>query len=259
MTTYSAPVVPRARAAPPLQAAASLLALLVLWQAGATLANDSLFPTPAEVWNAALHEARSGDLAFHLGITLARVGVGFMLAMTIGSALGFVMGRIGWVDRWLRPWVIVLLNVPALVVTILAYVWLGLGETALLAVVAINKAPNVAMTLREGARALDRDLSETAAAYRFGAWKSLRHVVAPQLAPYAFAASRNTLALVWKIVLVGELLGRSNGVGFQLHTLFQMFDVAGLLAYSAAFVLCVLAIEAFALAPLERRANVWRR
>jgi NitT/TauT family transport system permease protein len=73
------------------------------------------------------------------------------------------------------------------------------------------------------------------------------------------AAARSGLALVWKIVLVVELLGRSSGVGFQLHTYFQLFDVAGILAYAIFFIAVVQVIEMTLLQPWEAAANRWRR
>jgi NitT/TauT family transport system permease protein len=97
-----------------------------------------------------------------------------------------------------------------------------------------------------------------AEAYRFGWWRSIRHVVAPQLAPTLMGAARSGLSLVWKIVLVVELLGRPNGIGFELGTLFQLFDVRMLLAYALAFVIVMLLIETLLVQPLERRANRWR-
>jgi len=66
--------------------------------------------------------------------------------------------------------------------------------------------------------------------------KKLRHVVLPQLVPYLAAAMRSGLSLVWKIVLIVELLGRSNGVGFEIGIAFQLFDVTRLLAYALPFV-----------------------
>ena len=127
------------------------------------------------------------------------------------------------------------------------------------AAVAINKIPNVVVTLREGARALNLDYTEMAQVFRLGRVKTLRHVVLPQLSPFIVAAARSGLALIWKIVLVVELLGRSNGVGFQLNLFFQLFDVASILAYTIAFVVVVQVIELGILQPLETRANRWRR
>ena len=86
----------------------------------------------------------------------------------------------------------------------------------------------------------------------------LRHVEAPQLAPYVAAAGRSGIALIWKIVLVVEFLGRSNGIGFKIHMYFQLFDVAMVLAYALSFVAAMLVIEAALFRPWERRATRWR-
>ena len=88
--------------------------------------------------------------------------------------------------------------------------------------------------------------------------KALRHVVLPTLAPYIAAAARSGLSLVWKIVLVVELLGRPNGVGFEIGIAFQLFDVTRILAYALAFVVVIMAIETFLVQPLERRVSRWR-
>ena len=60
-------------------------------------------------------------------------------------------------------------------------------------------------------------------------------------------------------MLVVELLGRSNGMGFQLHLFFQLFDVASILAYTIAFVSTIQLIELLILKPLDRKAHRWRR
>mgnify|MGYP001075557900 CR=1 FL=1 len=92
--------------------------------------------------------------------------------------------------------------------------------------------------MREGARQLSRDLSEMAEVYNFGTWKTLRHVTLPQLAPFAAAAARSGLALVWKIVLVVEALGgHATGVGHQIHAAFGNYDVPTILAYALAWLL----------------------
>jgi NitT/TauT family transport system permease protein len=179
--------------------------------------------------------------------------------MLIGSAIGLALGRMKTADRFFDSWLIFFLNLPALVVIILCFVWLGLTETAAIMAVAINKIPSVAVTVREGARSLSRDLAEMASVYNFGFWRTLRHVTLPQLAPFLMAAARGGLAIVWKIVLVVELLGRSNGVGYQLNVGFQLFDVALILAYAISFIVVVQLIELGVLQPLETRINRWRR
>jgi NitT/TauT family transport system permease protein len=84
------------------------------------------------------------------------------------------------------------------------------------------------------------------------------HVLLPQLAPYFAIAGRNGLAMIWKIVLVVEFLGRSNGVGFRIHLYFQNFQTAHVLAYALSFVAVMLAVELLMIQRWERAAGRWR-
>lgn len=179
--------------------------------------------------------------------------------MSLGCVIGIVLGRNKKLDAFFDNWLILFLNVPALVTIILCYVWFGLVESAAIFAVVINKLPNVIVTIREGTRALDQDLLEMARCYHFSKRKTLVHVIWPQLYPFVMGATRSGLALIWKIILVVELLGRSNGMGYQLHLFFQLFDVAGILAYTIAFVAVIQLLEVFILKPLDIQARRWRR
>ena len=236
----------------------SVAGLLGLWLFAAAIFQSPLLPAPNAVLQFIVTEITSGDMLYHLAITLWRVVAAFAIAMLVGCAIGLLMGRSLLANNLLDPWLIIFLNIPALVVIILAYVWAGLTEAAAIAAVAINKIPNVAVTAREGAKALDPDLDEMASAYRMSTYDHLRHVVIPQLQPYFAAAARSGIALIWKIVLVVELLGRSNGVGFQLHLYFQLFDVTGILGYTIVFASVILLIELVIVQPFERHATRWR-
>lgn len=238
--------------------AAPALALLLAWEALARVIGSRLFPPASTVLAALWREILYGTLPHQMGVTLLRVLAAFTVSMIIGSALGVAMGRSRTLDRLLDTLLTGLLNLPALVGIVLIYVWFGLSEWTAIAAVALNKLPSTAVTVREGARALDPGLADMAHSFRMSRPAILRHVMLPQLYPYLFAAARSGLALIWKIVLVAELLGRSDGVGFQIQIYFQLFDVTGILAYTLAFILVVQVIEWGLLQPLERRALAWR-
>jgi len=240
-------------------ASLSVLAFLGLWQILAMVLHSSNLPLPESValvfWQACV----SGELPYHLGVTLLRLVVSFGIAMSLGCAIGILLGRHKKLDAFFDNWLVIFLNVPALVTIILCYVWFGLVESAAILAVVINKLPNVVVTVREGTRTLDQDLLEMARCYRFGKHKTFVHVIWPQLHPFVMAATRSGLALIWKIILVVELLGRSNGMGYQLHLFFQMFDVASILAYTIAFVSVIQLFEVLVLKPLDKKSQRWRR
>lgn len=238
----------------------SVAALIVLWAGVAAISDDPRrLPSPLLVLQRLAEIAATGELWFHAGMTLMRVAIAFVAAMLVGGALGLWMGRAGAADRWLNPLLVILLNIPALVVIVLCYIWIGLNETAAILAVALNKIPTVAVILREAARALSPALDDMARVFRMGPVARLRHVILPQLAPAIAAAARSGIALIWKIVLVVEFLGRSNGVGFKIHLLFSSFDVARVLAWALAFVAIMMLIDLGLLRPWQARANRWRQ
>lgn len=228
------------------------------WQVAATVLQSDQLPGPWEVMHSLLHHLVDGELLHSILVTLRRVALAFTLAMTAGVMLGFFMGRFPLIDTMLDGVLIMGLNIPALVIIILCYLWFGLVEAAAVAAVAINKLPLVAVTVREGVRAIDRQLLQVGAVFSVPLGRRLRHIYLPQLYPYLMAAARSGLSLIWKIVLVVELLGRSDGVGFQLSVFFQFFDITSILAYTLAFALVIYTIESVLLRPLEARLTRWR-
>ena len=248
------------RTTDPIIATLSILGFLLFWSLLAELRSDPrILPGPLLVAQTIWAEMVTGALSTHVGATLVRVGIAFVLAMAIGTILGVLLGRSSKLDRWADPWVVIFLNIPALVVIVLCYLWIGLNETAAITAVTLNKAAMVLVNMREGARVMDPHLEEMARVFRLSRVQWARHLLLPQLSPYLAAAARNGLAVIWKIVLVVEFLGRSSGVGFQIHLKFQLFDLPGVMAYAFSFVAIMLVIDYFAIQPMERRSNVWRR
>lgn len=237
---------------------ASLPLLLAIWHVLAVVVQHRLFPTPVTVFAELAELALTGSLISDLIITLVRAMWAFVVAMSVGILLGLLLGRFRNVDQLFGPWVVVGLNIPAIVVAITCYIWLGLTEVALILAVVINKTPLVITALREGMRNLSVDFDELARVYRFSRRNYVTRILAPQLMPYVLTAARTGLSLIWKIVLVFEVLGSDGGVGFRIGVLFQFFDIAGILAYTVAFIMVVLVFEYGIMRPLERRILGWR-
>ena len=133
-----------------------LVLLVCVWQVLATGLNTQTLPQPSAVVSMLWQELYAGDLLFHLGMTLRRVSISFMAAMLIGVALGILMGSSRSWDRLLDTFLILGLNIPALVTIVLCYIWFGLSETAALIAVTVTKIPMVAVRLRDGARSVDK-------------------------------------------------------------------------------------------------------
>ena len=229
-----------------------IILLIMLWQVLASVIDSPDLPSIINVYSALTFHYQKGELLYNLGITLYRVLFSFCLAMVLGILMGILMAHRHRINVFSDTVLVVLLNIPALVTIMLAYIWFGLIETAAIFAVVLNKLPNVIVSIREGARVIDPKLTQMAKVYRLSRFTYYRFIYLPQIYPYILLAARNGLSLIWKIVLVVELIGRSDGVGFALHSLFQFFDIAGILAYTFCFIGIVFTIEFILFKPFEK-------
>ena len=236
----------------------SFIFLILLWELLSYFSNPTTFPSISSIVITLLDEVLDGEIIFHLGMTLYRVFFSFVIAMILGTCIGMLMGNYKKFDSFFDNWNILFLNIPALVLIILSYIWFGLTEVAAIIAVSLNKIPNVIVTIREGAKSIDRSLLQVAYIYKVSKIKKFFVFYVPQLFPYIIAAARGGIALIWKIVLVVELLGRSNGVGFKIHEFFQFFDIKSILAYTLAFVIVMLGLELICFKPLDSYFRRWR-
>ena len=179
----------------------SVSCMIACWAFLSIWLQSTSLPTPVLVWDAFSRELSSGELLHHCMWTMYRVVIAFVLAMSIGVALGLIFGLNIRCNQFFDVWLITLLNMPALVIIILCYLWIGLSEVSAITAVALNKIPNITVVVREGTRALDQKLMQMAQVFRLPMRFILWRIILPQLTPYFVASARSGLALIWKIVL----------------------------------------------------------
>ncbi len=236
----------------------SIVGFVVLWGVVAGFARSPLLPAPWDVGVFIVADTLHGDMVYNIAMTLWRATAAFVIAMAIGCGMGFLLGRSRRVDDAFMPWVLVLMNTPVLVIAALCYIWFGINEISAIVAVVLSKFPNNTIILRDGVRAFDPGLDDIGVIYRFSLATRFRQIMLPQAMPFVIAAARSGIGIVWKIVLVVEFFGLSNGVGFEISKYFGLFAIKEIIGYSVAFSLVMLAVELLILQPLDDHARRWR-
>jgi len=124
--------------------------------------------------------------------------------------------------------------------------------------IGLTAAPSITINLWEGVKNIDTRLVAMARVFEANRWTVFRRVILPQVLPYVMASVRFGLGIIWKIAVLVELIGRPNGVGFQLFYWYQLADMPQVLAWTLLFTIVMLVIELAILKPIEHRLFSWR-
>jgi NitT/TauT family transport system permease protein len=151
-----------------------------------------------------------------IGITVWRVGGGFVIAAAIGVPLGIAMGAYKPVEAFFEPFVSFARYLPASAFIPLLILWAGIGEAQKLLVIFIGSFFQIVLMVAVSVGATRRDLVE--AAYTLGASDTgvVRRVLLPSSAPDVAEILRLILGWAWTYVIVAELIGASSGIGHMI-------------------------------------------
>jgi NitT/TauT family transport system permease protein len=237
---------------------ASVLAMIAIWWLLTFFFPPSLIPPPSATFAEVLSIMGSGQFFSEMGATLRRVGIGFGIAMLIAVPLGILMGTIKTLESFFESPVILGLTMPGLVWAVMAIMFFGLSEASAYAAVAITIMPMLAISLWQGTKSIDQDLLDMSTAFHAGVWSKIVDVILPQLISHILAAVRYGLGLAWKVVVVVEMFGFSNGVGYQVVRGFNVFSMKQVLAWAITFLVVMIIIEFGLIGGLESRVTRWR-
>jgi NitT/TauT family transport system permease protein len=242
------------RVVPPVLAVSSVIA--IWWTL--FLIYPRLLPSPLNTVNEAIRLVSDGTFFFHMYQSLRRVFVGATVAMIFSIAVGIYMGTVRLGEHFFQPLVVLGLTIPGLMWALIAVMLFGINEFASYFAVAVTTFPMLVINIWAGVKSLDKDLMDMSHVFHFTKWMKITQVILPQLVPNIFAATRYGLGLAWKVVVVVEMFGTSNGVGYQVMKSYQVFNMEGVIAWTLTFVVAMIVIEYGAINLAERRLTAWR-
>jgi sulfonate transport system permease protein len=194
------------------------VSILLLWEifAHAGMLPPNWLPAPTIIAQTIYQLAVAGDLWGHVGITLARVAVGFLLGATAGTLLGGLTGCVTTARKLFDPLLQALRSVPSIAWVPLFLLWLGIRETSKITLIALGAFFPVYLNLSVAMRHVDPKLLEVGKLYRLGSFEMVRRLIVPAVLPEYIVGLRSGLGLAWMFVVAAELLGASSGIGFLM-------------------------------------------
>lgn len=236
----------------------SLIALLVAWSIIASFFDPTILPGPVIVLKEVYKIFSTGEFLVHMFATIRRVVIGFVWAFVFSVLIGLLMGLSRTCERFFEVEVLVGLTIPGMAWAMIAIMWFGIRDMAAIFAIFIIILPMITVNMWEGTKSIDKELIEMGQAFKAKRVTIIRHIILPQLVPYLFAGTRFGFALAWKVVVVSEIFGLSNGVGYKINESFTLFSIEGVLAWTISFTIIMIIVEFGLLKLIEERVTRWR-
>ncbi|MBY0215483.1 ABC transporter permease [Paenibacillus illinoisensis] len=192
---------------------------IVLWQLAGNMGwvSATFLPTPLSIARAFIDLLVSGELIHHMGVSMGRAGIGFLIGGVLGLIFGILTGLFRTVEYVLDPSVQVLRLVPHLAIAPLIILWFGFGEVSKIAIIMTGSFFPLYINTFMGIRNVDNKLFEVARVLGFSSYQKLRRLILPAALPGILLGLRLSLAVAWIGLVVAELIGSQSGIGFLIN------------------------------------------
>jgi sulfonate transport system permease protein len=237
----------------------SPLILLAVWE-GASLLGwipSRILAAPSAVLQTFWRLTADGELPSALAVSLVRMGVGLLIGVTMGSALALVAGLSKLGETLVDPPLQIIRPLPTLALTPLFIVWLGIGETPKIALIALGVTFPVYLNLFNAIRSVDPRLMEAGRSFGLRGWGLIENVVLPGAMPGFLVGLRYALSVALLILVVAEQINASAGLGYLINNARDFMQTDVIVVCLLVYALLGLGADSLVRA-IERRVLVWR-
>ena len=193
-------------------------------------------------------------LVIGVGVSLARLIIGFLMSIVLGAVLGVLMWRVKPLDDFFGPLFLGLQTLPSVCWVPLAVLIFGLNERGVLFVVVMGSFFAIAIALRDGLRTIPPIYQRAGEMLGTSGWKMYRYVLLPASLPALASSLRQGFSFAWRSLMGAELIFavQRQGLGFLLQTGRDFADVAQVIAVMAIMVMIGMAADRLAFGVLEK-------
>ncbi|QPC47482.1 ABC transporter permease [Mangrovibacillus cuniculi] len=192
--------------------------LFLIWEAVGRLGLVPSYqlPPPSTILTTISEMATTGELWPHISATVIRVALGFAIGTVLATVLGAIVGYFKQTEQAVDPLIQGFRSIPSLAWVPLFILWLGIGESSKVLLIAVGVFFPVYLNVVSGIHSVDRKLLEVGKLYELSSLETIKRIILPAALPSFFVGLRSGLGLGWMFVVAAELMGASQGLGFLL-------------------------------------------
>ena len=236
-----------------------LISLVAAWQIYILIAKPrpDLIPGPFDVFGALASAWSSERLQLAVVTSLERGGLGFLIAVAIGTPIGLLLAECRPVRRAVGPLLSGLQVLPSVAWVPAAIIWFGLTDATVYFVILMGAVPSIANGLVSGIDQIPPQLRRVGTVLGASRFEMATLVVLPAALPGYFSGLKQGWAFAWRSLMAAEIITQGGTIGFGLGSMLDqsrvLADLSGVLATILVILFVGILVELVVFAPIERR------
>jgi NitT/TauT family transport system permease protein len=190
--------------------------LLAVWWIVVVQTGSVIFPTPWQVVTGTMELIENGTLWAHIGASLFRVSVGFLLAVAFAVPLGLWMGWVKGAFITLNPVFQILRPISPIAWIPIAILWFGVGNASPVFLIFISSVFPMIVQTTAGVHTIERRYLRAAENFGVSRYTLFRQVVIPAVLPQILVGMRIGLGVAWLVVVAAEMIALRAGLGYLI-------------------------------------------
>jgi sulfonate transport system permease protein len=183
----------------------------------AGIINKNIFAGPESVFQILEEMLDNGKYIRNVTASLQRVVEGYVIGALLGFLLGTLIGLYKTANRVFVAVIGILRPIPPIALIPFFILWLGIGETSKITVIAIGSFWPVLLNTMQGIQEADKKLLEVADVFGKSRLTMFVKIVLPSAVPAIFTGLRLGISQAWTCVVTAEMIAASAGVGFMIQ------------------------------------------
>jgi NitT/TauT family transport system permease protein len=237
----------------------SPIGLLIVWELllMAGIGDRRFIPAPSDIAARFWKLAVSGELALHVGVTLYRVALGFVIGTVPAVAVGLLMAMFKPVRIFFDPLIAALFPIPKIALMPLLLLAFGFGDASKIALVAIAVFFPVIVNTYVGAANIDKIYWDVAKNYGASQTVMFSRIVFFGALPTIFAGLRIALAVSFIVLVASEFVATKSGIGYLIWNSWELLQV-DIMFVGIVTIGIIGLITSAVFQEIERRAVPWK-
>ncbi len=223
----------------------AIVLIVGLWYLLSLFNNENVVPKPISIFKYLCKIFTDVEMLKNIGITFTRLSIAMAISIIGGILIGIIVSSIKVLKDVVREMLSIIQVIPPVSVLIMAIMWFGLTGIPAIFIVTFSLIPIISISVIDAVDDIDDKILEMAKVFSISKFDVIYKIYIPAIKSRLWTAIGVGLTMGSKIIVMGELLTTSSGIGGKIATARLNIEPEGVIAWTVVVIMLYYILDYF--------------